>query len=43
LNYTPEKEDGSIDPKKAISIAESFEVSETILVLPCARKQNYCT
>ncbi|MGO4821330.1 MULTISPECIES: malate:quinone oxidoreductase [unclassified Flavobacterium] len=27
LNYTPEKEDGSIDPKKAISIAESFEVS----------------
>jgi malate dehydrogenase (quinone) len=27
LNYTPENEDGSIDPKKAISIAESFEVS----------------
>ncbi|MBC5836634.1 malate:quinone oxidoreductase [Flavobacterium muglaense] len=27
LNYTPEAEDGSIDPKKAISIAESFEVS----------------
>jgi malate dehydrogenase (quinone) len=27
LNYTPEKKDGSIDPKKAISIAESFEVS----------------
>lgn len=27
LNYTPESEDGSIDPKKAISIAESFEVS----------------
>jgi len=27
LNYTPEKEDGTIDPKKAISIAESFEVS----------------
>jgi malate dehydrogenase (quinone) len=27
LNYTPEKEDGSIDPKKAIGIAESFEVS----------------
>ncbi|GGA74939.1 putative malate:quinone oxidoreductase [Flavobacterium palustre] len=27
LNYTPQKEDGSIDPKKAISIAESFEVS----------------
>ena len=27
LNYTPEKADGSIDPKKAISIAESFEVS----------------
>ncbi|MDN3673901.1 malate:quinone oxidoreductase [Flavobacterium branchiarum] len=26
LNYTPEK-NGSIDPKKAISIAESFEVS----------------
>ena len=27
LNYTPESPDGSIDPKKAISIAESFEVS----------------
>lgn len=27
LNYTPESADGSIDPKKAISIAESFEVS----------------
>lgn len=27
LNYTPEGSDGSIDPKKAISIAESFEVS----------------
>ncbi len=27
LNYTPESADGSINPKKAISIAESFEVS----------------
>lgn len=27
LNYTPENEDGNINPKKAISIAESFEVS----------------
>ncbi|HJR99796.1 MAG TPA: malate:quinone oxidoreductase [Flavobacterium sp.] len=27
LNYTPQAKDGSIDPKKAISIAESFEVS----------------
>ncbi|MCW2119243.1 malate:quinone oxidoreductase [Flavobacterium sp. 7A] len=27
LNYTPEAEDGSISPKKAISIAESFELS----------------
>ncbi|MFV5695541.1 malate:quinone oxidoreductase [Flavobacterium sp. LB3P122] len=27
LNYTPESEDGSVSPKKAISIAESFEVS----------------
>nr|WP_314896041.1 malate:quinone oxidoreductase [uncultured Flavobacterium sp.] len=27
LNYTPESADGTIDPKKAISIAESFEVS----------------
>ncbi|WP_426091370.1 malate:quinone oxidoreductase [Flavobacterium sp. DSR3-2] len=27
LNYTPEDEDGSINPKKAISIAESFEIS----------------
>lgn len=27
LNYTPEGADGSIDPKKAISIAESFEIS----------------
>lgn len=28
LNYTPEKEDGSIEIKKAISIAEQFEVSK---------------
>ncbi|WP_234737020.1 malate:quinone oxidoreductase [Tellurirhabdus bombi] len=28
LNYTPEKEDGSIDTAKAIKIAESFEVSK---------------
>ncbi len=28
LNYTPEKEDGSIDTKKAVKIAESFEVSK---------------
>ena len=27
LNYTPEAQDGSISPNKAISIAESFEVS----------------
>jgi malate dehydrogenase (quinone) len=27
LNYTPEAKDGSIDPSKAISIAESFEIS----------------
>lgn len=27
LNYTPESADGSINPNKAISIAESFEVS----------------
>ena len=27
LNYTPESTDGTIDSKKAISIAESFEVS----------------
>ena len=28
LNYTPQKEDGSIDISKAIKIAESFEVSK---------------
>ena len=28
LNYTPEKEDGSVEIKKAISIAEQFEVSK---------------
>lgn len=28
LNYTPEQEDGSIDPSKAIKIAESFEQSK---------------
>ncbi len=27
LNYTPEKEDGSIDTSKAVKIAEAFEVS----------------
>ncbi len=28
LNYTPEKQDGSIDISKAVKIAESFEVSK---------------
>ncbi len=28
LNYTPQLEDGSVDTKKAVSIAESFEVSK---------------
>ena len=28
LNYTPEREDGSVETSKAISIAESFEVSK---------------
>src|SRR3954468_10114844 len=28
LNYTPEKEDGTIDTSKAVKIAESFEVSK---------------
>src|SRR6187402_3002646 len=28
LNYTPQKEDGSIDISKAVQIAESFEVSK---------------
>src|SRR3712207_6367886 len=28
LNYTPEKEDGTIDTTKALKIAESFEVSK---------------
>jgi malate dehydrogenase (quinone) len=27
LNYTPQKEDGSVDIKKAVNIAEQFEVS----------------
>jgi malate dehydrogenase (quinone) len=28
LNYTPQKSDGTIDPNKAIQIAEQFEVSK---------------
>ncbi len=28
LNYTPQKKDGSVDTKKAVQIAESFEVSK---------------
>jgi malate dehydrogenase (quinone) len=28
LNYTPEKEDGTIDTSKAINITEQFEVSK---------------
>ena len=28
LNYTPQKPDGSVDTKKAVAIAESFEVSK---------------
>ncbi|WP_432221728.1 malate:quinone oxidoreductase [Flavobacterium sp. TMP13] len=27
LNYTPQKEDGSVETKKAVAIAESFEIS----------------
>ena len=30
LNYTPEKEDGSIDTTKALKIADSFEVSKQL-------------
>jgi len=30
LNYTPQKEDGSVDIKKAIEIAEAFEVSKQL-------------
>ena len=30
LNYTPEKEDGSIETSKAINIAESFEESRQL-------------
>ncbi|MBC7874742.1 MAG: FAD-dependent oxidoreductase, partial [Ferruginibacter sp.] len=30
LNYTPEKEDGSVDISKAVSIAESFEESRQL-------------
>ena len=28
LNYTPQKKDGSVDIKKAVQIAEAFEVSK---------------
>lgn len=28
LNYTPEKEDGSVDIKKAVNVAKAFEVSK---------------
>src|SRR6476620_7954599 len=28
LNYTPEREDGTVDTSKAVKIAESFEVSK---------------
>jgi malate dehydrogenase (quinone) len=33
LNYTPQREDGSIDISKALKIIESFEVFEAILVV----------
>lgn len=39
LNYTPEKEDGSIDISKAIKIASSFEVSKQFWAFLV--KQNY--
>ena len=32
LNYTPEREDGSINTSKAVKIAESFEVSKQFLL-----------
>lgn len=38
LNYTPEKEDGSIDISKAIKIIESFEVSKQFWAYLCKQK-----
>ena len=38
LNYTPEKEDGSIDISKAIKIAEAFEVSKQFWAYLVERK-----
>ena len=38
LNYTPEKEDGSIDISKAIKIIESFEVSKQFWAFLCEQK-----
>ena len=38
LNYTPEKEDGSIDISKAIKIIESFEVSKQFWAYLCEQK-----
>src|ERR1700712_814847 len=38
LNYTPEKEDGTIDISKAVKIAESFEVSKQFWAYLVAHK-----
>ncbi len=38
LNYTPQKEDGSIDISKALKIAESFEVSKQFWAYLIAKK-----
>jgi malate dehydrogenase (quinone) len=38
LNYTPEKEDGSIDISKAVKILESFEVSKQFWAYLCEQK-----
>jgi hypothetical protein len=40
-SITPESADGSIDPKKAISIAESFEISRQFWALFSGTRQGF--
>ena len=41
LNYTPESADGTINPNKAISIAEQFEVSRQFWAYLVEARKNY--
>src|SRR3712207_9567354 len=43
LNYTPEREDGTVETSKAVKIAESFEVSKEFWTFLVQHQYISCT